>query len=186
MDETSIEKTAIITENVGVVYSGLAPDFRVLVKKGRKKAQEYYKVYKEHIPVSQIVRELASIMQEFTQSGGVRPFGVSLLVAGCDDKGPQLYQVDPSGAYWAWKASAIGKNFLNANTFLEKRYNEEMEVEEAVHTAILSLKDGFEGAMDENNIEIGIIRTEPTNDCAANVFQKLTPSQIADYLSELE
>ena len=146
---------------------------------GRKKAQEYYKVYKENIPVSQLVRELASIMQEFTQSGGVRPFGVSLLVAGYDTKGPQLYQVDPSGAYWAWKASAIGKNYLNANTFLEKRYSTEMEIEEAVHTAILTLKEGFEGAMDENNIEIGIIKEDKT-------FVKLTPAVIKDYLSELE
>lgn len=54
---------------------------------------------------------------------GVRPFGVSLLVAGWDsDAGPTLYQVDPSGSYWAWKASAIGKNMVNAKTFLEKRY----------------------------------------------------------------
>merc|ERR1712070_1269695 len=168
IDDSSAEKTATLTDNVGVVYSGLAPDFRVLVKKGRKKAQEYYMVYKENIPVSQIVRELASVMQEFTQSGGVRPFGVSLLVAGFDDKGPQLYQVDPSGAYWAWKASAIGRNYLNANTFLEKRYNEEMEIEDAIHTAILTLKEGFEGAVDENNMEIGVIKDDMT-------FVKLSP-----------
>lgn len=54
---------------------------------------------------------------------GVRPFGVSLLIAGYDEvDGPTLYQVDPSGSYWAWKASAIGKNMINAKTFLEKRY----------------------------------------------------------------
>ncbi|KAK7268176.1 hypothetical protein RIF29_20867 [Crotalaria pallida] len=53
---------------------------------------------------------------------GVRPFGVSLLVAGYDDKGPQLYQVDPSGSYFSWKTSAMGKNVSNAKTFLEKRY----------------------------------------------------------------
>jgi hypothetical protein len=53
---------------------------------------------------------------------GVRPFGVSLLIAGYDEvDGPTLYQVDPSGSYWAWKASAIGKNMINAKTFLEKR-----------------------------------------------------------------
>jgi 20S proteasome alpha/beta subunit len=40
-----------------------------------------------------------------TESGGVRPFGVSLLMAGYDDNGPQLYQIDPSGSYFAWKAS---------------------------------------------------------------------------------
>merc|ERR1711904_459009 len=174
IDETSVEKTANLTKNVGVVFSGLHPDFRVLVKKGRKKAQEYFKVYKEHIPVSQIVRELASIMQEFTQSGGVRPFGVSLLVAGYDAKGPQLYQVDPSGAYWGWKAYAIGKNSANASTFLEKRYNSEIEIEDAIHTAILTLKEGFEGAIDENNIEIGIVKADQQ-------FKKLTPGEIKDY-----
>lgn len=53
---------------------------------------------------------------------GVRPFGVSLLVAGYDSqRGPCLYQVDPSGSYFMWKASAIGKNMTNAKTFLEKR-----------------------------------------------------------------
>lgn len=39
----------------------------------------------------------------FTESGGVRPFGVSLLLAGYDDNGPQLYQIDPSGSYFAWQ-----------------------------------------------------------------------------------
>ena len=52
----------------------------------------------------------------------MRPFGVSLLLAGRDDNGPQLYQIDPSGSYFAWKASAIGKNMTNAKTFLEKRW----------------------------------------------------------------
>merc|ERR1712070_152421 len=179
IDDTSVEKTATLTKNIGVVYSGLAPDFRVLVKKGRKKAQEYYKVYKEDIPVSQLVRELASVMQEFTQSGGVRPFGVSLLVAGYDAKGPQLYQVDPSGAYWAWKASAIGKNYLNAQTFLEKRFNDEMELEDAVHTAIVTLKEGFDVGIDENNIEIGIVKED-------GKFIRLSPAVIKDYLTEME
>ena len=52
----------------------------------------------------------------------MRPFGVSLLIAGYDNQGPQLYQVDPSGSFWAWKATAIGKNMVNAKTFLERRF----------------------------------------------------------------
>merc|ERR1712146_677389 len=67
-----------------------------------------------------------------TQQGGVRPFGISLLLAGHDHNGPQLYQIDPSGSYFAWKASAIGKQMVSAKTFLEKRYNDEMELEDAV------------------------------------------------------
>jgi len=39
------------------------------------------------------VRDTAGVMQGYTQRGGVRPFGVSLLVAGYDDDGPQLFQV---------------------------------------------------------------------------------------------
>ena len=92
----------------------------------RKLAQKYYRVYNEDMPLSQLSREVAGVMQEFTQQGGVRPFGVSLLAAGYDDEGPHLYQIDPSGSYWAWKASAIGNSFVSAKTFLEKRYNEEV------------------------------------------------------------
>ncbi|CAM6090124.1 unnamed protein product [Calypogeia fissa] len=106
----------------------MGPDSRVLFRKSRKQAQQYHRLYQEVIPLSQLVRETAAVMQEFTQvwlyeicCKGVRPFGVSLLVAGYDDNGPQLYQVHSSGSYFSWKASAIGKNVLNAKTFLEKR-----------------------------------------------------------------
>ena len=78
--------------------------------------------------MGQLVRDTAGVMQEYTQRGGVRPFGVSLLVAGYDDDGPQLYQVDPSGAYFGWKATAIGKNFVNAKNFLEKRCEEKTKL----------------------------------------------------------
>lgn len=80
------------------------------VRKARKSAQTYFCEYHETKPVTQLVKSTASVMQEYTQSGGVRPFGVSLLVAGMDGDGvPRLFQVDPSGAYFGWKATAIGK-----------------------------------------------------------------------------
>merc|ERR550514_2123126 len=104
-----------------MVYAGMPPDYRVLVRRGCKEAQRYFTMYRELMPVSQFVREEAAVMQEYTQQGGVRAFGVSLLIAGYDETGPQLYQVDPSGAYFGWKASAIGKNHVNAKSFLEKR-----------------------------------------------------------------
>merc|ERR1712072_830119 len=110
--------------------------------------------------------------------GGVRPFGVSLLLAGYDHNGPQLYQIDPSGSYFAWKASAIGKHMVNAKTFLEKRYNDELELEDAVHTALLTLKEGFEGAMDHTNIEVGIVGVDKK-------FKVLSPAEIKDYLGEV-
>lgn len=110
LDPSTVSKLSFVTEKIGLTYAGMGPDSRVLLRKGRKAGQTYWLQHQESIPVTQMVKELASIMQEYTQMGGVRPFGTSLLVAGYDHNGPQLYQVDPSGSFWAWKATALGKN----------------------------------------------------------------------------
>ncbi|KAM0791666.1 Proteasome subunit alpha type-2 [Microbotryomycetes sp. NB124-2] len=193
VDDSMLEKVAMVCPNIGVVYSGMGPDYRVLVAKARKLAQAYWKIYGEYPSTRVMVGEIANVMQEATQSGGVRPYGVSLLVAGFDKtKGHTLYQVDPSGAFWAWKASAIGKNQVNARTFLEKRYNDDLSLEDAIHTALLTLKEGFEGVMTEKTIEIGVISTtgfdlqaqggHGTGKGDTPGFRKLTESEVADYL----
>lgn len=178
-DERTVRKVELITPEIGAVYAGMGPDYRIMIKKARKSAQKYFQVYREHIPVNQLVREVATVMQEFTQSGGVRPFGMSLLIAGYDDEGPQLGQIDPSGSFFFWKATAIGKNTVNAKTFLEKRYQDDVELEDAIHMAILTLKEGFDGKMTEDNIEIGIVGSD-------RCFRALTPAEIHDYLGEVE
>ena len=107
-------------------------------------------------------------------------FGVSLLVAGHDEHGgPQLYQVDPSGTYFAWKASAIGKNMVSCKSFLEKRYAEDIELEDAVHTALLTLKEGFDGQITKDNVEVAVVGEDGT-------FKVLAPSAVQDYLAETE
>jgi 20S proteasome subunit alpha 2 len=183
-DENSVHKIENITDNIGMVYSGMGPDYRLLVRQARKMAQNYTLTYNESIPTSQLVQKVAGVMQEYTQSGGVRPFGVSLLICGMEPSHnhsgeliPLLFQCDPSGAYFAWKATAMGKNAVNGKTFLEKRYGEDLELDDAVHTAILTLKEGFEGQMNENNIEVGI--------CDQNGFRRLDPSTVKDYLANI-
>lgn len=69
IDDSSLEKVAIISSNIGMVYSGMGPDYRVLVNKARKAAQAYKRVYMEEPPTAILVKEIASVMQEFTQSG---------------------------------------------------------------------------------------------------------------------
>jgi len=179
VEGSGVRKVEKITDGSGFVYAGVGPDYRVLVRKARKEAQSYYREYRETKPVGQLVKSTASVMQEYTQSGGVRPFGVSLLVAGMDGDGvPRLFQVDPSGAYFGWKATAIGKGYVNANNFLEKRYQDDMELEDAIHTALLTLREGFEGEMNGHNIEVGVVSK------ADGKFRLLTPEQIQDYLDE--
>jgi 20S proteasome subunit alpha 2 len=90
-----------------------------------------------------------------------------------------LYQVDPSGSYWAWKASAIGKNMINANTFLEKRYTNDIMLEDAIHIAILTLKEGFDGQLSENNIELAVIDENKQ-------FKILSPKEVALALESVD
>jgi len=178
-DEATYFKVEQITGHIGMVYSGMGPDYRVLVTEARKAASIYASKYGEEIPTEQLVIQLATVMQSYTQMGGVRPFGCSLLVIGVDAlAGPMLYQCDPSGCYFPWKATALGKNYHNARSFLERRYNEELELDDAVHTAILTLKESFEGQMNETNIEIGICDKD-------GKFKRLEPSEVKDYLGSL-
>jgi len=182
VDEETVKCVEMVSDNIGFVFAGMGPDFKLLLRKARKEAMQYKHWYKEDIPVLQLVKKTAAIMQEYTQSGGVRPFGCSIMCAGWDKHHGkcQLYQIDPSGSHFGWKASAIGKNYVNAKSFLEKRFNDEMEVDDAIHTAILTLKEGFEGAMTKDSIEIGIVNED------AGTFRILTVEEIDDYLKEIE
>jgi len=198
---SSLEKIALVTPDIGMVYSGMGPDFRVLADKARKVSHTNYKrIYNEYPPTRILVQDVAKVMQEATQSGGVRPYGVSLLVAGWDDKpagtgkgGPALYQVDPSGSYFPWKATAIGKSATSAKTFLEKRYTEGLELEDAIHIALLTLKETIEGEMNGDTVEIGIVGPpadhllgyEGVEGARGPRFRKLSPQEIEDYLTNL-
>jgi len=176
-DGTSVWKIEAINPYIGMCYSGMGPDYRLLVKNARKAAQNYELMYGERIPTVELVKRVASVMQEYTQSGGVRPFGVSLLICGWDDEKPYLVQCDPSGAYFPWKATAMGKNFISGKTFLEKRYKDDIELEDAIHNAILALKESFEGQMTPENIELGIVTKDG--------FRRLSVQEVKDYLANV-
>ena len=225
IDSSSSSKVSLITPNIGMVYSGMGPDYRVLVDKARKVSHTGYKrIYNEYPPTRILVQDVARVMQEATQSGGVRPYGVSLLIAGWDDGiepeaetkqtegeedlekkkisgktggiqkgGPSLYQVDPSGSYFPWKATAIGKSATSAKTFLEKRYTEGLELEDAIHIALLTLKETIEGEMNGDTVEIGIVGPpedrllgfEGVEGAQGPRFRKLSPTEVEDYLTNL-
>ncbi|EIF48439.1 Proteasome subunit alpha type-2 [Brettanomyces bruxellensis] len=189
------DKIVNVTPDIGMTYSGMGPDFRVLSDKSRKVAHTKYKrIYNEYPPTKILVSDIAQIMQEATQSPGVRPYGVSLLVGGYDDNsGFMLYQVDPSGSYFPWKATAIGRGSNAAKTFLEKRWNEELELEDAIHIALLTLKESVEGEMNGNTVEISIIGNANDNllgykgvsGATGPRFRNLSPQEINDRLDAL-
>ena len=141
-----------------------------------------------------MVQEIAKVMQDSTKLGGISPFGVSLLVGGYDDhlEQVQLYQVDPLGSYFPWKATAIGKTSVSAKTFLEKRWNENLELEDAIHVALLALKESVDGELTGENLDIAVVSESQDNllgfkgtSVEGPRFKKLTAEEINDRLDAL-
>ena len=106
-----------------------------------------------------------------------------MIVGGYDEiEGPQIFQIEASGTFYCWKATAMGRGGTTARNFLEKRYADDLDIEDAIHTAIMTLKDSFEGELTEKNIEVGVIRSsDPEKE-----FKVLSESEIKDYLREVE
>ena len=195
VDSSSVEKIQKISSHVGATYSGLFADFRVMLQKARKQTMKYNLIYQENRLLGNMARDTAKTFQEFTQSGGVRPFGISLLVAGGDDTGAHLYQLDPSGVFQEWKATSTGKNGADCRSFFEKRYKDDMSMEEAVHLALLGLKRGFEGSFKPENVEVALVTRKAVQivemeglsarDCEWT-FSCLDHEQIEEYMSFIQ
>lgn len=123
----SSEKLVKIDSHVGCCVAGLTSDASILLEQARLVAQRHRKKFGEAVPVEQLVRLLCDQKQFYTQSGGLRPFGVSFLYAGWDAyRGYQLYLSDPSGNYGGWMATAIGQNQVTATGMLKAEYKEGM------------------------------------------------------------
>lgn len=123
-----------------MAFAGLTADARVLINKTQMECQSYRLTVEDRPSVEYVARYVAKIQQKYTQTGGVRPFGISMLLAGCDAQGvPQLYQTDPSGTFSAWKACAAGRNSKANREFLEKHYEADLSQDEAMKLAIQTL-----------------------------------------------
>ena len=123
----SSEKMYMIDDHVAVAVAGITADANILINQARLHAQRYRFAYQEPQPVEQLVQSLCDEKQAYTQFGGLRPFGVSMLYAGWDKThGFQLYQSDPSGNYNGWRATCIGANNQSAMSLMKQEYKEEI------------------------------------------------------------
>ncbi|WFC94211.1 proteasome endopeptidase complex [Malassezia brasiliensis] len=155
----SSEKVFQLSGNVIAGVAGLTADANSLVNYGRNAAQKYLLSYDDDIPVEQLVQRLCDMKQGYTQFGGLRPFGVSLLYAGYDPHYEfQLYQSDPSGNYSGWKAVCIGMNNGTATSLLKQDYKDDMTVQEALGLAARVLSKTMDTtSMEGDKLEFAVL-----------------------------
>jgi proteasome alpha subunit len=158
-DPSFASKIFEVDEHVGAAIAGLSSDARVLLNRARVQAQSNRLTYDEPIDIDALTRGIGDTMQLYTQNGGVRPFGLSIIFAGVDKRGPQVLQVDPSGAYWKYKAVAIGAGSDAVKEILEKEYRPNFKIEEAVEIAVGSLYKTAETGIVAENIKVATIET---------------------------
>ncbi|UCE12339.1 MAG: archaeal proteasome endopeptidase complex subunit alpha [Candidatus Heimdallarchaeota archaeon] len=159
VEKDMVKKIFAIDNHIAAAIAGLTADARVLVNQARIQAQIHRITYNEAITVEALTRRLANLKQMYTQHAGVRPFGVSLLIAGCDEMlGPQLYMTEPSGSYWGYRATAIGSSAPTIIEYLEVEYQKIAQtMKEGNLIALKALDQVTEGALDAEMIEIAVI-----------------------------
>ncbi|MHA1130227.1 MAG: archaeal proteasome endopeptidase complex subunit alpha [Candidatus Helarchaeota archaeon] len=173
----SVEKIFDIDLHVGAAIAGLTADARVLIDQARIQAQINRLYYNENITIAVLTKKICDICQVYCQHGGVRPFGVSLLIAGVDDE-PKLFMTDPSGAFWGYKAQAIGAGAQTVREVLEKEYDEKRSVDEIILMALNALQKVIEAELDPTKAEIAVIRTE------SKKFERLSLKEMENYIKE--
>lgn len=178
LEPRSTEKIHGIDDYIGCATSGLVADARILVDEARKNAQIHRVNFGENISVEMLVKKICDYKQNYTQYGGVRPFGTALLVAGTDDLGVHLFETDPSGALVAYKATGIGIGRAAVMDFFEKEYKDDMTYDEAIAMGLKALEAAIEEKPKAENIEIGV----------ANVgekFRRLAAEEISSFVDKM-
>lgn len=157
-DPSFMWKIFQIDDHIGAAISGLSSDARILVGQARIYAQSNRLMYDEPIDVEVLSKKIGDIQQMYTQHGGVRPFGVSMIIGGVDKVGSKIVQTDPSGACWAYKAVAIGAGSDTVREILEANYKEDIKLDKAISLAIECLSKIAEGGkLNPQEIRIVII-----------------------------
>jgi proteasome alpha subunit len=177
-EASSLEKIQQIDENIACVSAGLVADARVLVDYARLSAQVNRVTYSEPMTVELLVRRICDYKQQYTQFGGVRPFGTALLVGGYDDTGIHLFETEPSGSLTSFKAASTGGNKSPVMDLFEQKYRPGMERDAAVLLALEGLRAGLDEGGSLAQVEVCTVQ-------AGQGMTRLASDDIQKYVARL-
>lgn len=175
----AIEKMFRIDDHIGATAAGLIADARILVDRSQLRAQQHSVTYDSKIDVITVVKEVADLMQVCTQSAGLRPFGVSMILGGVEEDGSvKLYLTEPYGLYWQYRAVAIGEGEVEAEAFLEKKYKPNLSVQEGLRLGLDAMKEFLKENFNVDRVDAAFINNKERK------FTKLSNEEIKQMMSK--
>jgi proteasome alpha subunit len=177
---TSVEKLHKADDHVGIASAGHVADARQLIDYSRRRAQINQLRYGEPIGIETLTKAVTDNIQQYTQVGGARPFGVALIIGGVENGQPRLFETDPSGTPYEWKALAVGADRSDIEDHLQENYQEEMDLDAGINLALNAL-----GSVNEDGLEpqgLGVA----TIDAETEQYRVLDESEVESYLTELD
>ncbi len=176
----SVEKIFQIDDHIAATASGILSDARVLIERAQVKAQQHKVTYDTPIDTVTVVKDICALKQICTQSGGLRPFGVSIILAGIDSEGPKLFETDPTGIYFQFRATVIGEGETEIEEVLEKEFNDKMTIEEGLKLAVDALNRILDKNFNVDRVDAAYITT------ADKKFVKVKKDKLEKLLREVK
>jgi proteasome alpha subunit len=132
----SASKISEIDSHIIASSAGILSDARILIEKAQVLAQQHRVTYNSPIEPELIIKDIANTKQQFTQYGGARPFGVSMMIAGINGKKTEVFVSDITGNYFSYYANAIGENDDRIKEELKEKYKQGMTIKQGVKLAL--------------------------------------------------
>ncbi len=177
-EPASLEKIHQIDENIACATAGLVADARVLVDFARLTSQINRVTYSEPMSVELLVRRICDYKQQYTQFGGVRPFGTALLVGGYDDGGIHLYETEPSGSLTSFKATSTGGNKSPVMELFEQKYRPGIDRDSAILLALEGLRQAMDEGASLSQVEVCTVQQEQG-------MTRLLPDEVQKFAARL-
>lgn len=173
------QKIFQVADHIGVAAAGYIPDARGMVDNARFFAQSNKLIYDEPVGVETLSRHLADMCQSYTQYAGIRPVGVSMIVAGIDSDGKsRLYMTDPSGTYVSYDAVAIGSGVDEVTKFLEAHYAPPISMKDALVLAAAAVYVSSDDKTHTNHIRMARM------DAPTSSFQTISAEDVSKWAEE--
>uniref|UniRef100_A0A8R1II98 Proteasome endopeptidase complex n=1 Tax=Caenorhabditis japonica TaxID=281687 RepID=A0A8R1II98_CAEJA len=104
-----------------------------------------------------------------------------LFISFDDEKGPEVYRVDPAGYFRGMKGVSIGVKQVPATTFLEKKIKKKADLNstEVIELAIEALQSSLGIDVRAKDLEVVVVTKENTK------FTKLKDDQVEHHLNQI-